>query len=581
MRAGFYRFAQLPLLALSLVSALAMPLTTASAQTQYVWTDLRPFSALEVTPEHKAALQAADAAPDSLPIVLAAVRADLDALRFREVLTRYDLAIRRWPDNADLHFAKGRAEFALRRFDRALRSLDRTLTIDDNRFDAWMLLGAIWFASGAHPDAVRAFDRARLLAPDSAAHAEATYWLWPALTRAGAFDPARRIVARDYAATLASDHARAIPLYRGTVSPGDAVPPLMRDTRLRLLRQHASAQHEFAAGDTAAAQEMFGRMLVSAHWATPEFVVAEREHARLTALSMRRSTAYLPAPASDDEVGSPRLSCLATVAANQSRRVMIRAALRTRWPDGADSVADLAMQRMAEHLDRAVTSIQAGMDSTALNVPTAEPKFTWLGLTGGIDAQLSPDGRVQWRLVGIDDAHIARSGRAITALAAAMFSPAEALDSARAWPRVAGDTPIRFRIEFVAPIVFPNDITLDTASNAVLIPAFSMRLPIVRGAEIDGGVNIDVPRNTTTALYSGNVLMQFNLDTLGRVVGSTLEEIWDSPDPRPSGEALVHYDAYLGAVRRWLLRSRWTPGSLGGCRATQVMRFRYNLWFML
>jgi len=239
------------------------------------------------------------------------------------------------------------------------------------------------------------------------------------------------------------------------------------------------------------------------------------------------------------------------------------------------------MDRMAEHLDRAIVRLQDGMDTTATTVPTAEPRFTWLGISGAIEVQLDPDGRVQWQLVGTDEEHVARSGRAIRALADVLFTSGEVLNPERPWPIAGGTTPIQLRIEFIAPMVLGNDVTLDTAANAVMIPAFSVRMPIAQSAEVSGGVNIDIPRNTITAGFSGVVMLDFDLDTLGRVNASSIEEIWSSPDPKPTGQALAHYEGYVGAVRRWLQRSRWTPSSLGGCRAAQRLRFSYRLYFTL
>lgn len=116
-----------------------------------------------------------------------------------------------------------------------------------------------------------------------------------------------------------------------------------------------------------------------------------------------------------------------------------------------------------------------------------------------------------------------------------------------------------------------------TARHAV--PVFSMAMPWVRPVVLRRRPHISYPSGSQTRGVQGTVVLQFVVDTAGRVEQDTIEERWPADRPRLTGELAEHYQAFLTAAKRSLAATRYHPARIGGCVVRQFVQqpFQFNL----
>ena len=83
---------------------------------------------------------------------------------------------------------------------------------------------------------------------------------------------------------------------------------------------------------------------------------------------------------------------------------------------------------------------------------------------------------------------------------------------------------------------------------------------------------ISYPPAVTSPGMEGYIHLNFVVDTTGRVVISTVRDIWPIGRPRLTGEMGRYYDAFLKAVREGLPTARFAPARYGGCPVQMWVR---------
>jgi hypothetical protein len=79
--------------------------------------------------------------------------------------------------------------------------------------------------------------------------------------------------------------------------------------------------------------------------------------------------------------------------------------------------------------------------------------------------------------------------------------------------------------------------------------------------------------------YQATLIMKFLVDTTGRVVDSTVRDVWRKDKPRLTGHELYQYTRFLRATTSALHRMEFEPASIGGCKVKQLaeMPFVFEL----
>jgi len=72
---------------------------------------------------------------------------------------------------------------------------------------------------------------------------------------------------------------------------------------------------------------------------------------------------------------------------------------------------------------------------------------------------------------------------------------------------------------------------------------------------------------------SGYVILEFVVDTLGRVDASTIHDIWNSGKPRLQSELARYYAEFVRTAAGWAKRGEYTPARVGPCVVPQLARF--------
>jgi hypothetical protein len=86
------------------------------------------------------------------------------------------------------------------------------------------------------------------------------------------------------------------------------------------------------------------------------------------------------------------------------------------------------------------------------------------------------------------------------------------------------------------------------------------------------------PQNERTH-YTGSVLMQFMVDTAGRIVPESIRDLWPREKPRLTGNDGAAYDGFVSTLTTWLRTARFQPAHLGSCLQRQRVQWPFEFKF--
>ena len=107
-------------------------------------------------------------------------------------------------------------------------------------------------------------------------------------------------------------------------------------------------------------------------------------------------------------------------------------------------------------------------------------------------------------------------------------------------------------------------------------PAFSLLLPPMSPVRVVSMPSVQYPTRTAGQNVTATVIMQFVVDSTGRVDPESIHDEWRSDHQRPRGELGDHYRAFVRAIRRALLDARYEPARIGSCATRQSVEQRYE-----
>ena len=68
----------------------------------------------------------------------------------------------------------------------------------------------------------------------------------------------------------------------------------------------------------------------------------------------------------------------------------------------------------------------------------------------------------------------------------------------------------------------------------------------------------------------GEVLLQFVIDSTGRVEPETISDPWPADTPQPSGYSAADYDDFARSAKSWIKDYRFSPARIGPCLVRQA-----------
>ena len=231
-----------------------------------------------------------------------------------------------------------------------------------------------------------------------------------------------------------------------------------------------------------------------------------------------------------------------------------------------DLLADLAAARVRRRLGGSTDTL-----------PRGDALMSWQDTDEWLSVTLHRDGTFRWRPLGDSTATRPPAGGA--AVLAQALAELEAEEQRLFWPdELPGDS-VRFELHLHHPIV-GDDGTATLPSLRLAIPLLTLPVPSTTAV---------APRRTTRpATYpdgalrggaEGTVILQFVVDTAGRVEPESVREMWPATLPRLTGALADHYDDFLRSTMRTVRRAEYEPARVGGCPVRQLVQQAFAFKF--
>lgn len=225
------------------------------------------------------------------------------------------------------------------------------------------------------------------------------------------------------------------------------------------------------------------------------------------------------------------------------------------------SQADLIASDVAAELRK-----QLGGSET--ETPNTGDRIKWNSIPAELILVARPDGSMTWR------------GTSLFGDAAAVRLLSTAMDSVRRhgsglliWPDGYAADSLVVRLSLL-PKVFRDDSPGPPATlNRMRFHVFTMPYAVESPALPRGELHVNYPPVNERLRISGNILVQFVVDTSGRAAMSTFRAVWPSDQPQRARALDGYYDEFVQAIREGIASETFTPARLGSCPVTQMVKW--------
>ena len=263
-----------------------------------------------------------------------------------------------------------------------------------------------------------------------------------------------------------------------------------------------------------------------------------------------------------------RQACLERIPAAAFRRVAVYA-----YAEFPDSVSRSFASSVDNLVQAVVFKAHQLLGAPAGTAPAGEPAVAWWGVGDPLQLMAYRDGRIT-----------RRANPGVRSTAAWLL--ARALDSTETggildWSDLRGRDSVAFDIGLDRPSVDSLGTLSVPRIRRPAVPLLSVSAPWERQVAPQPGrqVHPHYPEAARNEGYQATLIMQFLVDTMGRVVDSTIRDVWPKDKPRLTGHELSQYTSFLRATTSALRRMEFEPASIGGCRVKQLaeMPFVFGL----
>ena len=260
----------------------------------------------------------------------------------------------------------------------------------------------------------------------------------------------------------------------------------------------------------------------------------------------------------------PASSCLASIADSALTRMPVWgfiALADTTQPVPA-SAANL-LQAVADRVD----SLLGGAPRS---LPDAEPTLTWRDIGRGLQLTWYRDGRLIWRVPDDTLEVDVRGDGGARLLARALSAARDASEAPLVWPDDVAADSMQLGIDFLkawidsARAVHPAQVRKQIPH----VPLFIISEPWRTEVTVRRISRIPYP-DELLGRVSGQLLLEWVVDTMGRADRTTIHDLWPMGQPRLTGDMARYYDAFLAGARNAVMGARYTPERIVGCKVPQ------------
>jgi len=257
-------------------------------------------------------------------------------------------------------------------------------------------------------------------------------------------------------------------------------------------------------------------------------------------------------------------TCLDTISASAFVRVPVYLEAKA-----ADSSARALLPDADSLAIRVGAMVRSSLGEPGTSLPEGELLLQWRQVGGSVRIVAHRDGHFTWPTASsssVDTSHA--PGRLLLVSALASLRDAGARIG---WPAsVPGDS-ATFDLAYRWADVAPDGTIQPLLVRMAAMPMFSMAMPRSTQVVQRRPPHITYPQESRAAFTQGELILQFVVDTSGRVQTNTIHDKWPADLPRLSGWKAEHYQSFLNAVKWGLSSARYDPATIGGCKVLQVV----------
>lgn len=235
-----------------------------------------------------------------------------------------------------------------------------------------------------------------------------------------------------------------------------------------------------------------------------------------------------------------------------------------------------AMRLQGANLAQVIAEHTAGLlGAPHGTLPPGEPAVNWNELIHSVMVTAHRDGHLTWRSSRDTAGASPRGDAGARLIIRALEAAREAGDAYLIWPaETAGDS-LLLQMRLVPTIPYGRDIS-PSRGDSLEVPIFTVATPREEPVGVVRPPRVRYPQTSLRGKAEAFLVMEFVVDTNGRVDLATLRDIWPLGLARPTGELGDYYRSFLGAVRAALADARYTPARYGGCPRRMTIRQEFG-----
>ena len=259
----------------------------------------------------------------------------------------------------------------------------------------------------------------------------------------------------------------------------------------------------------------------------------------------------------------PSTSCLDRIAPSAFTRVAVYAFVHFN-----DSVSPTFAATADNFLQELVFSAQKLLGMKGQVLPDGEPSVDWRGTEAPLPLTAYPDGRI----VAHDSTHARSSAAALMTRALERLSTAGLLE----WSADSRRDSVNIDIKFVRPTLDSAGHVTNPKMERTGVLLLSVLAPWERPVSPKPGHRgPSYPDDARRTGYEATIVLRFIVDSTGRAVDSTIEDLWPHDKPRLKGRDLDAYESFIESTKRWLPEMEFVPASIAGCPVKQLVQMPF------
>ena len=257
-------------------------------------------------------------------------------------------------------------------------------------------------------------------------------------------------------------------------------------------------------------------------------------------------------------------ACMTAMSPTNMYRVPIY--LDARMPEHTDSSFTLQADLMAQEV---ASEFRALLGAKGDQIPAANETTAWYAIPS------------QLVIVAHRDGSMTRHLKTFAGDSSAATTLARAFDSARvhnsaiiAWPENVKVDSVIVRLSIMPTAASSDLLQMPTSLPRVKFAVFSIAEPYLSPASFKAKPGVPLyPIFNGEHRITGQVILEFVVDTLGMVDPATIHDVWNSGKPRLQSELARYYYEFVRNVANWVKKAEYTPARMGPCLVPQIVRF--------